>query len=324
MSSPTPLQSFLGGLGLALPVHALMLLNGNVFGISGFLHRAVRGGKEAIVAVVGLVLGGVFVGFLEDNGPNPLTLGLSRVLLSGFLVGLGSKLSNGCTSGHMISGISRLSTRSFVATATFFTTGVITARISHSTDLPTIGSLDWTLGEHGKSFLAFQIFPFAISTLLYFLPVVKLESESKFTKPSQHLRLLAYLSTGFEFALALRLSNLSEANRVLGFLLLPFSSAFDPSLAFLSLGALPLSIILYRFHRGPEKARLGGPWAIPKGGHVDRKLLGGAALFGVGWGMAGICPGPGLINLGRALAGGSDATQIINWLGAVALGGLLV
>lgn len=93
MSSPTPLQSFLGGLGLTLPVHALMLLNGNVFGISGFLHRAVRGGKEAIVAVAGLVLGGVFVGIIEGNGPKPLSLRLSQVLLSGFLVGLGSKVS---------------------------------------------------------------------------------------------------------------------------------------------------------------------------------------------------------------------------------------
>lgn len=93
MSSPTPLQSFLGGLGLTLPVHALMLLNGNVFGISGFLHRAVRGGKEAIVAVAGLVLGGVFVGIIEGSGPKPLSLRLSQVLLSGFLVGLGSKVS---------------------------------------------------------------------------------------------------------------------------------------------------------------------------------------------------------------------------------------
>lgn len=93
MSSPTPLQSFLGGLGLSLPVHALTLLNGNVFGISGFLHRAVRGGTEAIIAVAGLILGGAFVGIIEGGGPKPLNIGLSQVVLSGFLVGLGSKVS---------------------------------------------------------------------------------------------------------------------------------------------------------------------------------------------------------------------------------------
>ncbi|KAK0210894.1 hypothetical protein DFS33DRAFT_335944 [Desarmillaria ectypa] len=94
MSTPTPLRSFIGGFGLSLPVHALLLLNGNVFGISGFFHRAVKGNLEAL-------------------GANTAVLGLKmrQVLLSGFLVGLGTKMSNGCTSGHMICGISRLSKR---------------------------------------------------------------------------------------------------------------------------------------------------------------------------------------------------------------------
>lgn len=91
MSSPTPVQSFLGGIGLSLPVHALLLLNGNVFGISGFLHRAVRGSPEAVVAVSGLILGGAMVGLTEGAGPRLLDLSLSQVLISGFLIGLGSK-----------------------------------------------------------------------------------------------------------------------------------------------------------------------------------------------------------------------------------------
>jgi uncharacterized membrane protein YedE/YeeE len=85
------------------------------------------------------------------------------------------------------------------------------------------------------------------------------------------------------------MSNLSEPSRVLSFLLLPFHPAFDPSLAFLAAGALPLSFILQHRFRGPEQPRLGGSWAIPKGGNIDSKLLVGAAIFGVGWGMAGIC-----------------------------------
>lgn len=92
MSSSTPLQSFLGGLGLAVPVYSLLLLNGNVFGISGFLHRAVRGGKEAIMAVAGLVSGGVLVGIIEGGSVNAFTMSLPQVLLSGVLVGLGSKV----------------------------------------------------------------------------------------------------------------------------------------------------------------------------------------------------------------------------------------
>lgn len=92
---PTYIQSFVGGVGLALPVHALLALNGNVFGISGFLHRAVRGQLEGAVSVLGLVLGGAAVGLIEGAGA-----GANRVfdtaapmaLVSGFLVGLGTKV----------------------------------------------------------------------------------------------------------------------------------------------------------------------------------------------------------------------------------------
>lgn len=65
--------------------------------------------------------------------------------------------------------------------------------------------------------------------------------------------------------------------------------SFDPSLAYLAAGALPLSVFLYHFCRGPEKPRLGGAWTVPRGGQINSKLVIGAALFGVGWGMAGIC-----------------------------------
>lgn len=92
MSTPRPLQSFLGGVGLSLPVHALLLLNGSVFGISGFLHRAVRGSKEAIASAAGLLLGGMFVGLTERAGPQPFPLPFPHVILSGLLVGVGTKV----------------------------------------------------------------------------------------------------------------------------------------------------------------------------------------------------------------------------------------
>lgn len=92
MSTPTPSTSFLGGFGLALPVHALMVLNGSVFGISGLIHRAVRGNKEALVATTGLFLGGAIIGFIEGQGPDSSSLSLQGLLLSGFLVGLGTKV----------------------------------------------------------------------------------------------------------------------------------------------------------------------------------------------------------------------------------------
>lgn len=92
MSHSTPIQSFLGGLCIPIPVHALLLLNGSVFGVSGFVHRAMRGNPEALSGAVGLILGGVFVAMLESTSLPPLLLPLPKVLLSGFLVGFGTKV----------------------------------------------------------------------------------------------------------------------------------------------------------------------------------------------------------------------------------------
>ncbi|KAF9564385.1 DUF395-domain-containing protein [Agrocybe pediades] len=329
MASPTPLRALIGGSCIPVTAHELLLLNGNVFGISGFIHRAVKGSIEGLAGAAGLILGGVLVAQLEGTGPANLSLALPKVIFSGFLVGLGTKLANGCTSGHMICGISRFSIRSIVATATFFLTGVITTQLLHQ-DVPAVGRVDWSVGQPDINLLALQGIPLALSVLLYaFNPTSKRDakSETKVSRsapPRNILRTLTFLATGMQFAFALRLSNLSEASRVLGFLILPFHRGFDPSLALVAIGALGVGIPLYQFARGNEIPRLGGKWSIPRGAEITPKLLIGSTIFGVGWGMVGICPGPALVNFGRALgSGGVALTPYAAWLGSMALGGLL-
>jgi hypothetical protein len=144
-----------------------------------------------------------------------------------------------------------------------------------------------------------------------------------------------------EFAFALRLSNLIDPLRVISFLLLPLHRAFDPSLAFLAIGALPLTILLCYCNHGPEKPHIGGEWTIPQDGAIDVELLVGASIFGVGWGLSGICreyrcqdgefiliflmdvAGPGLVNLGRAIVAGTGLLHTIGWVTGVAVGGLM-
>ncbi|KIM48926.1 hypothetical protein M413DRAFT_15174 [Hebeloma cylindrosporum] len=317
MANPTPLQSFIGGLAIPVAAHELLLLNGNVFGISGFIHRAVKGSIEGLAGAAGLVIGGFIISKLEGGGPSVLSLPFPYILFSGFLVGLGTKLANGCTSGHMVCGISRFSLRSIAATATFFTTGVMTTQVFHR-DLPAIGPTDWTIHPSAKQLLLLQAIPLSLSALLYTL------GRDVPNSPRSTLRVMVYFATGVQFALAVRVSNLTEASRVLGFLILPFHHAFDPSLAFLAASALPVGIVLYRYARGQERPRLGGKWSIPKGGDINSRLLIGSSIFGVGWGLAGICPGPGLVNFGRALTmGGQNAFTYASWLGALIIGGLL-
>lgn len=85
------------------------------------------------------------------------------------------------------------------------------------------------------------------------------------------------------------MTSLTTPSRVVQFLITPFHRDFDPTLAFLALGALPVATTSYYFGRGEEQPRLGGKWDVPKGGMVDRRLLVGAAIFGIGWGIQGLC-----------------------------------
>lgn len=96
MSSPVPLQAFVGGVGIALASHNLLLLNGSVFGISGFIHRCYHGSVEPVLSVGGLVLGGVAIGALRSTAPPSILQIVNKlpiVVSSGFLAGLGTKVS---------------------------------------------------------------------------------------------------------------------------------------------------------------------------------------------------------------------------------------
>jgi hypothetical protein len=93
MDSPTPLQSLIGGIGVAFPIHSLLLLNGAPFGISGFFHRGIRGDLESAAATIGLILGGVAVASVDGQGPELVRGGLSRVVAAGLLVGAGTKVT---------------------------------------------------------------------------------------------------------------------------------------------------------------------------------------------------------------------------------------
>lgn len=96
MSNPVPLRAFFGGVSIALASYNLLLLNGSVFGISGFIHRGCHGAAEPVFSVGGLVLGGVAIGALRSTVPPsilPIVSKLPIIAASGFLVGLGSKVS---------------------------------------------------------------------------------------------------------------------------------------------------------------------------------------------------------------------------------------
>jgi uncharacterized membrane protein YedE/YeeE len=124
----TPWSALAGGALIGLAASLLLLANGRIAGISGILSGLLvrQPGDVAWRAwfLAGLVLAGVLGQVLapESIGLSPRSLALTAV--AGLLVGVGTRLGNGCTSGHGVCGISRLSARSLAATATFIAAGV--------------------------------------------------------------------------------------------------------------------------------------------------------------------------------------------------------
>ncbi len=106
---------------------------------------------------------------------------------------------------------------------------------------------------------------------------------------------MAVFVGGLVFGLGLGVSGMTDANKVIGFLNL--SGDWDPSLAFVMLGAIGVHLPMYRFILRRRRPLLADQFHIPTSREVDSRLVGGAALFGVGWGMSGLCPGPGLVSL---------------------------
>lgn len=109
-------------------------------------------------------------------------------------------------------------------------------------------------------------------------------------------RPLAGLFAGALFGVGLVVSEMVNPARVIGFL--DITGAWDPTLAFVLGGALAIAIPGYWLTRRWQKPLIDDAFHVPPAGTIDAKLLVGAGLFGTGWGLAGLCPGPALAALG--------------------------
>ena len=131
----TPVTATLGGMIIGLAVIIFFLFNGRLVGISGIASNALteKNNKfDNILFLLGLVIGPILYSLFTKNEIN-ITISNSFILLvfAGLLVGIGTRISGGCTSGHGISGIGRFSLRSIVATITFMFVGIITVLIKN-------------------------------------------------------------------------------------------------------------------------------------------------------------------------------------------------
>jgi uncharacterized membrane protein YedE/YeeE len=141
MNNFTPVASAIGGTLIGLAAVLLMLLTGRIAGISGIFgglfsipasDTAWRDTAWRLAFVAGLILApltGTLAGYALSEPQLPTSLPL--VAIAGLLVGAGTRLGGGCTSGHGVCGIARLSTRSIVATLLFMATAIVTVALTH-------------------------------------------------------------------------------------------------------------------------------------------------------------------------------------------------
>ncbi|GAX80738.1 hypothetical protein CEUSTIGMA_g8173.t1 [Chlamydomonas eustigma] len=349
-----PGHAALGGLLLGVATVAQLLLNGRVLGMSGvlkglFVQKDPGSGRLALVA--GLTAAAIPLSMLMPSAFTPLpdsTFSLTRAAVGGLLVGFGAALGNGCTSGHGICGLSRFSPRSAAYTLLFMASGALFSTLSGAASATGVAvDLAPTLLLPSEEVVSFALRTASAAAITF--AVIGVSASITRSKTGSSTSLAATLAgpvssflIGATFAAGLALSGMTMPSKVASFLS-PLSAAWDPSLAFVMGSALAVSSVAYQAVLGrlpvlPKELKAplssggtgtGSPlittsYALPTFSKVDWKLASGAVLFGAGWGVSGICPGPAVVGLAGALANAwSTGTGGLSAVLAVYVGSML-
>ena len=221
--------------------------------------------------------------------------GLVQVCVGGFLIGFGSKIGCGCTSGHGVMGVPRFSLRSIVATCTFMATAILTATYFHTSLLLDEGSSLWT-NETANSIADMASYAVIAGAVGSVAVDVKRHARAAATT----------FVAGITFGLGLHVSGMTRASKLLNFLdisplLKGDYAAWDPTMLVVMATAMAFNIVTFNFWLLPEgtqgadgkdAAIPGMKNCLPTKSKVTTGLVAGAALFGVGFGLSGVCVGP--------------------------------
>lgn len=328
----------LGGCMLGLSSSLFLLLTGQITGLSGIAEGLVSSKGEDWHGsyVLGLCLSGTTMSLLFKDRSNfddyTSMLSTEMIVVAGLLTGFGTRLGSGCTSGHGLCGLPRRSLRSLVAVATFMSTGAITAYICN---LPAvrpslISPHTGTLPRHQYLQPGTSIAVIAMIAGRYLNLFDAISSKD----PSQGKAMRSSLSVhaasllcGFSFGVGLIVSGMCSPNRVIRFLDFSSSEGWDPTLISVLMSGVLINSVSFHVFKYWSKLQvvceprrdLGASLhmgLVRPNLEINWRLLLGSALFGVGWGIAGICPGPGLVSLG-ALSEGATVFMPSVFIGMV-------
>lgn len=296
---------------------------GRITGLSGAFNSVVKYDKAAgfewkaafmialmtIPALLNQIYGNVIVtkeGFtfrmFDENDEIDKRQDIAAWIIGGFLVGWGTRMGNGCTSGHGVCGLPRFAPRSIAATCTFMATGFMIATLRYYVPFLNNGP---SFGADYAPVWRWVALGVLIAINLYALFLI-------LATAGRRLELLLSYFFGLLFGLGLVISGMCRISKIQNFLII--GDVWDPSLMFVMASAVAINVVTFNYIlRKVEKPVMGGTYGVPPRGVIDLRLLGGAAIFGLGWGLAGLCPGPGVICF-------FSMTHAIIWVAALAIG----
>ncbi|KAJ5708318.1 hypothetical protein N7488_008119 [Penicillium malachiteum] len=305
----TPIHTSLGALLLFQGSSGLLYHNGAIFGISSLLSGSIlQPSRDNLPIIAGLVSSVIPVYLLAPSlipiyPMAPISVASAAATFGvGVLMGWGTKNGRGCTSGHMLCGLSRLSPRSLIATALFFTAALITANWAGGSNIPSCGAVPcYTPVYPSTADLIFMSGAVTLATVTNFLVAPSILTRSEASR-----MLFSYLA-GLEFGLGLLISGMADSSKVLRFFAFPTDiSRFDPSLALIIAFGIGPSLFAYISKKPGQvnqkgeiqsKPTLAEKWRLPTAtvADIDWRFVAGAVAFGIAWGLRGVCPGPAIL-----------------------------
>eukprot|EP00466_Bigelowiella_natans_P011468 jgi/Bigna1/78374/fgenesh1_pg.54_\ len=289
-------------------------VGGCILGLSTSAYLALKSSDALhIIYVGGLFLGGAGVRMLIPSALEndyiwlDLTGGYGSLMLiaGGVLTGMGTTIGHGCTSGHGLCGLARLSKRSLLGVVSFFSTGLLTATVLHP-----FFHKNWVPTRTQPSLVPVHD-TLPVSVILgAFLTLYG------FTQ-TEISRGLAASFCSILFAFGLGISGMLQPTKIHGFLAL--TTGWDPSLAFVMAGGLLTNLVLWPVITKWTQPITCPMFDLPKKTELEGDLVVGGVLFGIGWAVGGLCPGPGMVGI----AGPYGSSALI-WTAACVLGQQLV
>ena len=322
----------LGGAIIGLSAAVLLLFSGDILGCSGIvssvgltptLRDSLQHWKLVLVACFLLTAHLFFSSEYQDEENGLASMSWAAFLIGGFFVGFGTKLGNGCTSGHGICGLARLSKRSLVAVCTFMSVGALTTYLTQEATTPfPKETFDFLRSDAQANpikiwrTLAALLTGFVALAALVAPSFHKIQQDDGKDSVNARAKLAPAAVAGVLFSSGLYLSQMVYPVRIFGFLNvgLMFQGEWDATLMFVMGGGLVVSLLSYQAIEGyhgiasrflsyrplskPLALSEGSQFGIPCKPDIDRDLILGAMSFGLGWGISGLCPGPAMVLAG--------------------------